>query len=300
MLKKEQIMCRNKESGGRRCPSHSNPEYRASLNAKRREKYAANKVLVPTTPSPFAPISERRLLPGIEDTMAFHEQSDYLRDNLDFQPEDWEEHKEDEDNWAPDILMTDAILYYTGEGSDAIKYHLDNVETSLSGGDLHQQAIVANLDSVFALMPELEEPRTVYRGMKIPSSVGKGDEKEQEQGVSEWLDKNFPVGSVVSQKNYMSTTLEPNIAIGFAESFDRDANLHCVIFEINSKQGVAVGEGVSYQDFYEKEVLMPRQARFKVAQVYKGTDFHYEASGRREASTNLTVIQLVDADEDNS
>lgn len=87
----------------------------------------------------------------------------------------------------------------------------------------------------------------------------------------------------------MSTTLDPQVAAKDFTFAARESK-RAVVFEILSRKGVAVGEGVSSVAMGEAEVLMPRNTGFRVVSVDTDVDFKVGSFSKRVA-----VVCLMDA-----
>jgi hypothetical protein len=289
-------MCRTKELGGRRCPQHTDPVKHAAYNARRRELYAEKKkVMLPpleeatTAEYVFPPLEEVRAEPSSYD-LEFYRQdradfSNSINPGWDADDSTWVHHRV-RGPWKPETDKRDSVLYYTDEGYREIRDYL-NGKTVTKPDEVN--AIMSNLDSALEQAKPPVEPRRLYRGLTLPHDF-------EPNQVQDWLGENFPVGGVISQKNYMSTTLSPNAAVEFSRAYNNDYNNgKAVVFEIMSKQGAPVGEGLSYHDDRELEVLMKRNARFKVVAVHSVVSFHSK-SYISTKNLDYTVVQLVDAD----
>jgi hypothetical protein len=275
-------MCRTKELGGRRCPSHSNPQLVAARNAQRRQKYAASKK------SAVAPAQQ----------YSFQVDEDELVTSVDMSGDVWDSYISDGEKFLTKIQeseqkveMIDALLEYTHKGYRPLRDHLNRSEEEQAGNE-YMVGLTKNLDDALHLAEPPSEPRTLFRGMEIPTDEVTDDE------IDGWLDSHFPVDGVFSQKSFMSTTLSMYKAayvFGNARGPKRS-----VIFEIITKQGAPLGTGTSDLDTRELEILMPREARFKVVGIKKNITFELAASSHPDAfpdEITRTIIQIVDAEE---
>lgn len=292
-------MCR---AGGRRCPSSSDPALAADRNKRRRDLYASKKSIFGVTQ--FPSLNENHPFVDINgdspEALAYkqatREYVQAIRDHYHGNPVKIEE-------------IESAVGYYTVDGYEEIRDYLNNYQVASSGKEkrvvylpeelefLSQQIEI--LDGVLKLSPKPSESRLLYRGLVVPRNVSEAD-------VDNWAEDKFPVGGVISQKNYMSTTANASTALyEFAsDSFDRS-----VIFEILSKEGAPLGDGLSYQGDSEMEVLMPRETKFKVVSVDKNVAYESEQKARSyglggppvyEKETRIvTVIRLIDAGDAN-
>jgi hypothetical protein len=280
-------MCRPKELGGRRCPQHTDPVKHAAYNARRRELYA-EKNMAPATKVEFAPAGELRenFLTNEPALKQWFKDSESFRDKIvpNYSEKEWLEYRDDEDLWKPSESKQDAVMYYTDYGFKEIRQYL-NYSTPERKANL--EPIMGLIDSVLAEAEPPKDPRILYRGL----SLSVPDKKQ-------WAEKHFPVGGIVSQKNYMSTTLNPIVSMDFASAFTWTEGEDSVIFEILSKQGAPIGPGLSYQRFTEYEVLMPRETKFKVAAIHHDVPFGAKGQDTAYKNVRATVIQLIDVDEE--
>lgn len=291
-------MCRTKENGGRRCPQHTDPVKHAAYNARRRELYAASKKadsssaltsLFPEMGVPIQPLNENARLAFIADARK-------LTKALlpDF----------DENTWAltESVITSDHPKYANPASHESLRYYTDigytHLRANLEGRGYAapetlewEHRVIDSIDKAFEQASPPDEPRLLYRGMRIP----------REHEPDQFINENFPVGGVVSQKSYMSTSLLPSVSKSFGDGFgssDEDRIARSVVFQIVSKQGIALGKGTSEMSDREKEILMPRNARFKVVSVDKGVDFSYTPFGYPAEKLKRTVIRLVDVSDE--
>jgi hypothetical protein len=306
-------MCRSKELGGRRCPSLVDPTHRSEVNRVRREKYAtAKNVNKPTEVSPYAeqlklfpPINEMKkhfkknpelLKQHDKEAVAFSKKID-KNFNLTKWRDELENSSSDEEELGP---ARAALLSYANYGYRNIRNYLHghNIQLrkqhNLDAEELQAaKEQIAIIDETLAKAVPPAEPRTLFRGMNIPSKYD----------TESWLSENFPVGGVVSQKSYMSTSMSAAPAVGFTAQYDdSDAERkRAVVMEFVTKQGAPLGRGTSYFESDELEVLIPRDAKFRVVEVQQEVVYPYEADVDLPMSFHKTVIRLIDVtDEDES
>jgi hypothetical protein len=316
-------MCRTKELGGRRCPQHTDPVKHAAYNARRRELYAAQKSITKNNDqasleSRFLGPDQRRKPAGEQEHLSFVKDTETYRDSL----AEYEKttYSNDYAEWRASPKKTDqwggspraALRHYTEMGYSDVRNYLngfsmevyrDEDEAQKAGVEVKPQdnadmaGFVRMMDKVISLAPKPAEPRMLYRGIDPPSTaMGK---------EAEWLKEKFPIGGIVSQKSYMSTSLEPSIAAG---SFSLTEN--SVVMEILSKEGAALGVGQSTWGLQESEVVLPRDAKLKVVAVYQDVKYGYtkvtremdgEVLAEKDAEEKRTIIQVIHVtDEDES
>jgi hypothetical protein len=278
-------MCRSNAEGGRRCIAHSDPARIAEYNAERRKQYAHEK-LEQAAASEFD-MSRTRVAPTGK-AMAYHkqqtakfeaaitpEEQDALIDYTEFEYED-----------IRDYLTGYHVKF--GQPKDGLSFDDDRLAEIKERVEL--------LDSALA-KSENKKPRKLYRGMRINRNV---------PDPSAWVQQTFKPGVEFSQQGYMSTSLSPFKAAEFGDSIMDDGS-RSIIFEIVSSKGAILGDESSSFGFQENEVLLPRDAKFKVVAVHERAEFKYDYFDDEEDDFGLeddepfsvtrTVIQVIDLNE---
>jgi hypothetical protein len=300
-------MCRSKDLGGRRCPQYTDPVKHAAYNARRRELYAARKA--PAEEVTFLDFSEERpFYDGIlwPQVAKFADEAEAFAKivNPDFDRKSWRDHMGSEVRTfeTENISEAEALIYYTDMGYTDIRNYLaqgtvmkTNRRKYTDEEKVWMDGVVSKIDSALEKAPKAKEQRTLYRGMRIPASISNMD-------VDGWMDHTFPVGGVISQPSYMSTSLNAHSAASiFGAKMSTDTSRRAVLFEIISKQGTPIGKGLASPGNHEMEVLLPRNAKLKVAEVHKTAQFSYRNRWNGLDTDYRTVIRLVDVtDEDES
>lgn len=255
-------MCRARTPGHppKRCPNQRDPAKMSKRNALRRQKYATAKLI--------RPLAEVRESLNIEDIQQdFHSK--------------WtaEEQKQ--------------IRAYTSKDFREIRQHFNdyiNYDTGEKVGWVspltvsHNEKVVKVMDSALAKAVPAEAPRTLYRGFKVPRYI---------QDPAKWVDENYQPGSLVEDLSYVSTTIDPGQAM--TEFGPNGVGNRHVIFEFITKEGVFISDKSRWAS--EREVLIPRNTKFKVHAVHKKSDYLVETQNHGLlTSRNTTVVQLVDVD----
>jgi hypothetical protein len=316
-------MCRTKKSGGRRCPQHTDPVKHAAYNARRRELYAEKKdstkveseesiVIVDHDDSVdygFLPLDKPRKPYKFSSKLgkAFAKDANEFAKAIqpDFDVERWRLRNVYHENIATDDPIYNegrfAFLEYTASNYALIGVRLNGRNLSSKRHDNFKltkdqenelDRKIETLDELFTRIRQPSEPRTLYRGMQVPDTV-------EQENVDSWLESKFPVGGIVSQKNYMSTSLNPKIAAGFSYSDHTDPKkvARAVIFEIRTTEGAPLSHGTSSYGDTEAEVLLPRDLKLKVVKrETKASHTIGSFLNRKNQVSISTVIQLVDAD----
>lgn len=279
-------MCR---TAGRRCPSYTDPKLIAERNARRRAAYKAShktkaepKRLNPTTLFKPFDVYREEIIP---ETPEYRE---YIQAGKDFSNSITQQE-------------SDAVYGYTDMDYSIIRDYLNGYEMEsstvvpLALQESRQQEIdntIETIDSALKKADPPASPRTLYRGMMIPMKVKPADMKA-------WVEENFPVGGVISQKSYMSTSLSTQKALGFAGSYD--ASPRSVLLEIVSSSGAVLNSQTSSYGEMEREVLLPRGKRFQVVSVTTDAEINYKMYAHKKhherTTTGIKIIQLVDLDE---
>jgi len=285
-------MCR---TGGRRCPAYSDPQAIADRNARRRKAYAAKKSVVqPPLEMAFPSLSEVRKVVGSEDRE--------LRGK-----------KLEEELTSSEV---EAVGYYTESGYITVRNELvdweliqdlqDNEDVEEPDEDIN--VIIDHLDNVIAKAIPPQNPVPLYRGINVPISVHLDE-------VDNWVDAKFPIGGIIQQDNFMSTSSAPQTAVGFSQPIDsmfgnyedenemRDimSQERSIVMEILSKKGAVILPSLAGGSYDEQETLLPRNARLKIVGVHKKQSYSYMTRFRPidpeiAMVVNRTVIQVVDAD----
>ena len=132
--------------------------------------------------------------------------------------------------------------------------------------------ICSVLDDALSRGPKRQ--RILYRGKKADSSIF-----DEAGSVSNWVDQNMPLGKEVVFDGYQSASLSFDVAHKYSEYKDG------LIYEILTPEGVNVTDVSLYES--EREVVLPRQARYVVVGVHKNV----KCSGDDKGTT--TIVQLV-------
>jgi len=273
-------MCRSSAKGGRKCPTHSDPQWIAERNARRRAAYAQKVHPVTAFENPHQPEGEKRII---------HTPLD----------EEWKKFADDSrafESKVTDELLRKELQDYTGAHFVPIRDYLNGVNletneplnlTPEEEADLKSR--VTRLDEAISLAEKPSQPRKLYRGISVNESHG---------DIEDWISKNYPVGETVEQKSYMSSSMNPHQAVYFGETTTGTQPEREIVFEFLTKEGAPLGDETSMLGLREQEVILPRNSKFKVAAVHRNSDFTY---GNNEGDSlnrtfRKTVIQLIDVD----
>jgi hypothetical protein len=179
-------------------------------------------------------------------------------------------------------LSTDeieAVAWFTSNGSGAINKYVSTGETR-SGGKNYNKRILdktrAKLDSSLKKFHR-EEPIVVYRGLSYDNYGELLKGVEYGKHTEKVIETHFKEGSVISSPAYLSTSVDPVSARNFGTSG--------VVLEILSKKAAPVAP-VSAWDISEREMIIPRNQKYRVHKILRDASFNGE---KRE-----TIVQLVE------
>lgn len=133
-------------------------------------------------------------------------------------------------------------------------------------------SLISELDETMARTSNITQSITVYRGVSA------------ERGLPEVF-QNLEEGDLFSDSAFISTSLDPRTAIGFAGGFDAALADQGIVFEINvpvNSEGIFpnswLGADLEDNSFAsELEFLLPRNSQFKVLST-KGKVWKLEVS----------------------
>lgn len=194
-----------------------------------------------------------------------------------------------------------ALYWHTSDGSSVVTAYLNKKKkvedqkwsfNKKVAPNKYPQAMVkeqvAILDSVFS-KHQLPEPVLLYRGIgmnALPDEVI--DDGRNGLVINEYLAEKYPVGSVVDNNEYMSTSADPAIAHKFSGH-------HNIILEVKTKQAVPVGCFSAWHES-EREFVVNRGGKYKVVAIQKNVVYEDVKTVNRLNSDvharNITVIQL--------
>lgn len=165
-----------------------------------------------------------------------------------------------------------AVHSYTDEyGSNRIRTVLNNPKTiySFNGESMESiQRKISLLDSAFEKAQESTEGTILWRGV---TSL-----EHELEGIQE--------GSVVEYKTYTSTSIDSEVAVGFATIG------HPILMKIHAKKGLYMAS----QHISEQEVLLARGGKFQVVGIHENA--HIEkvdmSFGKDPLLRGVTLIEL--------
>ncbi len=162
-----------------------------------------------------------------------------------------------------------------------------------------------------ALSHRIGHERTVYRGIKVRSTsksvMSENDGKVvlDTEGRRAIMEKQYIPGSELVFDAYSSASDSIDIASNWSGAHGYWADSPTgILFEIKSSAGVPISH-ISSHD-HEREVLLPRGMRFKIANAYWNGDkdedkYSYDSTDSNEhelaRNQNTLIVQLVEIDE---
>lgn len=201
----------------------------------------------------------------------------------------------------------EAMNDYTGISNDPVNHYLrdhDGYVDRLSSLNPEVQErvladmgkLVKDLDSVFESAPVRDEPRTVYRVVQqdLTKSFTSSEEFADRLGVGS-------VGEVVEFKSFLSTSIDPHF---IARWVGKDEENTAVVFVINDRRGVPVDSTATaahehiYTQKSEREILLPRDSKFRVTRVARDVGFleheHEDRVGRPIAPLTVFLDEVTE------
>jgi hypothetical protein len=168
-----------------------------------------------------------------------------------------------------------------------------------------------------------EEPRILYRGTPIyeglksefGKAIGKNIHATDTEALIEGIQEYYKPGKVFDFSTYLSTTHSAYYAadrtqnvIGTGLGFNDEPEVKGIVFEMKTNAGLDVTGGARSNSF-EREVVLPRDTRFRVEAIHVKPESYDTVSGfdrikrptvRKENNfDNLAVVvQLVEVDKD--
>lgn len=163
------------------------------------------------------------------------------------------------------------------------------------------ESLIPRLDSAFTKQASEPKERLVYKAFRVEG------ENITTEDVEKYVEKYYPVGKVLHNKAYTSTSADSDYMLVHARKRPQEV----VVQEIVTKQGIPLHESdwkdessASVTDA-EREILLPRDIKLKVVGVRKATFESSYPTGRPEGFSlfksspkkkRFTVIQMVEVD----
>jgi hypothetical protein len=141
--------------------------------------------------------------------------------------------------------------------------------------------LTGHIDSAMEKAPLKQ--RIVYRGMSGGNQVfvnATGGNHAYDAGTK-WVGNNIKLGQEMVFDGYQSSSVDSAVALGYANGRDG------VLFEIMTSSGINATSVSAYS--HEKEVILPRNARYMVVGVHQNVDVNHHGG--------MNVVQLVEINE---
>lgn len=172
-----------------------------------------------------------------------------------------------------------------------------------------------------ALSSRQSESRVLYRGMPIYSSlqkeigelIGKEIDVNNTEAILEGLREYYKPGKIFDYSTYVSTTHSAYYAAERTEntsgtniSYWDNPTVKGIMIEMKTNAGLDVA-GIARHNAYEREVVLPRDTRFKVAAIHTAPESYDTVGGYDEPDEELEeetykqiaiVVQMVEVDKD--
>ena len=186
--------------------------------------------------------------------------------------------------WMNEALYSGKVESTTVENKDYSIFNedawgQDALVDDYDENSLHQ--LCNAIDSAMDKAPKKQ--RIVYRGMGLFNKVfGEESEfddpydyKERRAALSKWIDENLKLGQEIKFDGYQSSTPHKETATNYAGHGG-------LVYEILTSEGINVTSISHFSN--EREVLLPRDARYMVVGVNEAKD---------SAGSEYKVVQLV-------
>ena len=188
---------------------------------------------------------------GVKENFEVACKNPQVKQSLQWAVKMWQERIDNEKpETHPAVEELAAITYYKGEDYTDINAYFRGLPF-----ENHDEATVVALSKLICSglnkMPESHRPkRTTYRGTWF---------------TQEQIDSRYPVGSVVTEESFTSTSLSQHIADQFA--FNAELPMRSVVFQIEHQSGVQISAYLNLDDVMEAEVLFLPGTRFRVEAI---------------------------------
>lgn len=184
------------------------------------------------------------------------------------------------DQLTPD--QTQSVTWYTSDGFTTINHHLHNPDGDIKSNYADRERTeraVKDLDSMFATI-KTRQPSVVYRGLNdghFPSTQPYGKKEDIMKAVQD----KYPVGSVVDDNTFKSTSYDPAKAVNFER--------YGVVMEVKAKSVLPIGH-FSAWNHYECEGMVDRKAKLKVVEITE-EDYHTKGRGGDINKNRMIVVK---------
>jgi hypothetical protein len=160
---------------------------------------------------------------------------------------------------------------------------------------------IDSIDGLFARHDAThKEPRLLHKAFRVRNKDGR---KTTPEDIQKYVKEHYQVGKVLSNKAYTSTSIDSDYMLAFSNHDPEQI----IVQEIVSRKGIPLhepGEEGSVQAS-EREVLLPRNSKFKIVGIKEASYESTYPTGRPTASSffknapkkkKFTIIQMIEID----
>ncbi len=189
--------------------------------------------------------------------------------------EEWVDTLEDEEDWGVSnyamngYIQINALLRRHGISA------MTRENPELRDGEWKEKTRtrISEIDSALKKASDLNkdrEPHRLYRFYKVPDGVT----------PAQFIEKYFQEGEGYTDQGYMSTSADPEFIMSSLHKKNKGKrNTNYVVMEILTKQGASLQQSAKGQtgniQSLEKEYLLPRNMKFRIAGVRKQQVFEF-------------------------
>lgn len=159
---------------------------------------------------------------------------------------------------------------------------------------------IDSLDGLFARYDAAhKEPRLLHKAFRVRNPDGS---KTTSEDIQKYVNEHYQVGKVVSNKAYTSTSVDADYMLAFSHHDPEQI----IVQEIVSRKGIPLHEPDEEGSVQasEREVLLPRNSKFKIVGIKEASYESTYADGRPKSSffknapkkKKFTIIQMVEVD----
>lgn len=147
--------------------------------------------------------------------------------------------------------------------------------------------VAEDVDTVVKSAPDAVDPRTVWRGMRLPRHLPHSE-------LMNWVRETFKVGENTDFEGFQFTSTDPAVASDFAHENNRTG----VVLEVQTRKGAPSGKLSGLRNS-ESEYIQPRNVRYRTVGISDNVSFDQRfltADGKPRVRREI-VIHMVDVDD---
>lgn len=159
---------------------------------------------------------------------------------------------------------------------------------------------IDSIDGVFARYDaKHKEPRLLHKAFRVRNPDGR---KTTPEDIQKYVREHYQVGKTVSNKAYTSTSVDADYMLAFSNHEPEQIIVH----EIVSRKGIPLHEPDDEGSVQasEREVLLPRNSKFKIVGIKEATYESTYPDGRPKGSffrnapkkKKFTIVQMIEID----